>query len=160
MAEMSELETVARKTVTDLCFQHKRFNEVDISSFAREHGWQAALMVMKECLAENAKREKKHLQAQNEGSMFKQRARKYAGRQQDEQHQQEWVDYTETVKAEAAGVTPTSKQLREKLQDALDAGYISQEQYATGMGFLDSVDRRKGGEKDEAGTEPEKTEVE
>jgi len=137
---MEESERLARQEIGQLAFRYKRFNEQSIHQFANLNGYLAALILMKECVAENASREAKKLMPQNEGALFRSKVRGYKKDRKDEQQKHEWRSHVEKVYAETqAGFNATDEQVEKGLADYLDKGECSQAQYNIGLRFMRSL---------------------
>lgn len=137
----AELEECAKKEVAQLAFCHKHFNMDDIMAFANLHGYQAALGVMTECVEKNVSKEKRKLQLENEGGLFKQLARNYKGQKKNVQKATEWESHVENVRA--TGGDGSYEYISNILDGGLDAGNISQSKYNIAKDFLDGLEREK-----------------
>jgi len=137
---MNDAERKARQEIAQLTFKHKKFNEDAIYTFGENKGYPAALAVMKQCLAENAEREKQKLQLLNLGSMFRQKARGFKREQIEEQRKVEWNTHVKSVLAEHAvkgGIT--IDKLVERLEDHHQKKRCTDARYLTGLKFLRSL---------------------
>ena len=139
--EENNLENEAKSAVTYLQFQNPKFVLEELIDFAKQHGWRACKTVMEECLEHNASLAKKDLQPKQLAGLFESRARNYGGQAQQEQQAQEWEQHKQAVVDDdkKAGYA----ELKAIMDNQLDKGYISHQQYEDAMDFLDKVEQAR-----------------